>query len=887
MPQKSSRFFQVPWRSRSSIARDVDTELSFHLEMRVNELKAQGMSPEDAARRAKEEFGDLEFTRAYCRDVDERAERDTKNADRFADWRQDVRYALRTLRRAPGFAAVSLLTLALAIGANTAIFTVARAVLLKPLPYGSPDALFRLYETWQGDPIPLSPADFDDYQAQQRGFTGVAALATSGAVTWKPDNADPESLKPILVGTNAFGVLAVPALHGRTFVPGDELPGSDPTVLLAYRYWQRAFGGDASIVGRKIQLNGKSTIVVGVMPRGFTLTGDEDIWLPLDVKAELKDAVRSRKQHWMQAMARLKPGVSEASALADLQTVARRLALQYPEADSGRIAVVRPMRDVIVGDLRAPLLLLQGAAAGVLLIACANLANLTLSRTMGRRRELAVRAALGAGRSRLIRQLVTESVLLSVVGGVLGILLAGFATRGLLSLNPDALPPMFTAGVDSRVLVFSLALSVTSGILFGLLPALDSARADLHDSLKEGGRGSSAGRGADRIRRGLVVAQVALAFVLLIGAGLLIRSFSELTRTKLGFDPDHVLTAQVRAAGDKYDSAEANVRFYDGVIGAVARSPGVVAVGAMSDLPAQGAASTSLRIEGEATDEKNLPDLQYLAIRNDFFKAMRVPIIAGRAYNETDLLDGPETTILNETAARRFFPKGNAIGHRIRIGPDPNGAWQTIIGIAGDIKSGGIDTPAKPTLHANHRRESWMRTMSLVVRTSGDPAAAESVIRRAVKQEDPMLAVRDVKTLNQVVGDSLASRRFALGLAMSFAFVALTLAAIGIYGVLAYTVTNRTREFGVRIALGASARSVLVLVVRQGLAWSLLGIVLGVAGAVAGGRLLAGMLYGVTPLDASTYAAVIGVLVAVVVAACLIPATRATRVDPLTSMRAD
>ncbi len=614
---------------------------------------------------------------------------------------------------------------------------------------------------------------------------------------------------------------------------------------------------------------------------------NEEVWLPFDVHAELADVVRSRKQHWVQAIGRLKPGVSADAAASDLQVIARRLAAQYPEADSGRTAVIRPLRDVMVGNLKPALLLLQGAALLVLLIACANLANLTLSRTMGRRRELAVRAALGAGRARLVRQLVTESVMLGVAGGACGVGLALVSTRVLLALNPDALPAMFGAPIDWRVLLFSLALSVVTGVLFGLFPAWDAARADLHDSLKEGGRGSSSGRGGERARRVLVVAQVSLAMMLLVGAGLLIRSFRELTQVHLGFEPDHVLTAQLRVGGEKYDTAAMVNRFYDGVLGDIAQSPGVVAAGATNILPTQGSIGTTLRIEGEPTDENNLPDLRYISVIGDFFKAMRIPLIAGRTYDASDLPNGPKTVIINETAARRFFPKGDAIGRRIRIGPDPHGAWMTIVGIAGDVRSDGIDVAMTPTLYANHRQEAWERAMAVVVRTKGDPRGAADVIRRAVKTEDPTLPTRDVKTLDAVLGTSLASRRFALGLASSFAAIALLLAAVGIYGVLAYMVTNRTREFGVRLALGASTRSVLALVLRQGLAWSLIGIALGVGGSIAGARLLDRMLYGVTPLDVTTYVSVVVVLLGVVGAACIIPATRATRVDPLTSLRAD
>ncbi|HEY9228581.1 MAG TPA: FtsX-like permease family protein, partial [Gemmatimonadaceae bacterium] len=464
--------------------------------------------------------------------------------------------------------------------------------------------------------------------------------------------------------------------------------------------------------------------------------------------------------------------------------VSRRLEQQFPEANTGRFAMMLPLTEHMQGRLRPALLLLQGAAFMVLLIACANLANLTLSRTMGRQRELALRAALGAGRGRLVRQLLTESLLLSIVGGALGIALAVVATRALLALNPDALPTMFTVGVDGRAVLFSVLLSVATGVLFGLLPALGAATPDLNRSLREGGRSSSAGRGSERVRRTLVVAQVSLAVMLLVGAGLLVRSFAELTSVRLGFDPDRVLTAGLRAVGERYDSSAAVNRFYDGVLFEIAQSPGVVAVGATGMLPTRGSVSTSVRIEGEPVDETKLPDLRYGSVRGDYFKAMRIPILAGREYNASDKADGPKTVIINETAARRFFPKGDALGRRIRIGPSPNGEPLTIVGIVGDVHNEGLDIPAGPTMFANHRQESWERSMSVVIRTSGDPEAAVPILRRATKAMDPAMALRDIRSLNDVVGSSLAPRRFALGLAACFAAVALLLAAVGIYGVL-------------------------------------------------------------------------------------------------------
>ncbi|MGH7649052.1 MAG: ABC transporter permease, partial [Gemmatimonadaceae bacterium] len=468
------RFFTLPWRSRASIASAVDTELAFHFDMRIAELRARGSSDEAARRQASTEFGDLEFTRAYCRREDEYAARDERRADRLTEWRQDLAYAVRTLLRSPGFAAASLLTLAIAIGANTAVFAVSRAVLLQPLPYADADRLYQINTIWPSRADirnQLSPADFADFQKEQTSFTDLGAVVAGGtSMIWQSASGDPKSLNALEVGTNTFTVLGTRALHGRTLLPGDEVPGHDHDVVLSFDTWQRDFGGDPDVTGRSIVLSGTSYAIVGVMPRGFTIDEAEEIWLPYDQTGTLADVVRARKQHYVRAIGRLKPGISPAHALGDLRTIAARLGQTYPEADSGRTADMRPLRDVLTGDLRPSILLLQSAAALVLLIACANLANLALSRTMGRRRELATRAALGASRGRLVRQLVTESVVVSLAGGVLGVAIAIVGTRSLLALNPTALPSLFDAKVNGGVLAFSLVVSIITGVLFGLLP---------------------------------------------------------------------------------------------------------------------------------------------------------------------------------------------------------------------------------------------------------------------------------------------------------------------------------------------------------------------------------------------------------------------------------
>ncbi len=882
-------WLRLSWRSRSTIARDVDTELSFHLDMRIGELCARGMSREDATRRAREEFGDIEFTRAYCRTVDENAEREARIVERMSSWVQDARYALRTLRRSPAFAAVSLLTLALAIGANAAIFAVARAVLIAPLPYGSASNLFAIKESWPGNPgekTPLSPPNYVDLRARQHSFTDLASYVGTGEMTWQSDGGEPEMLASVSVTPNLFDVLQASALHGRTFAPNEGADGNNHVALISYRAWRTALGGVLSAISKPILLNGQRYTLIGVMPPRFTLGLEEDVWTPDDFHDEMADVTRTRKQHYAYVLGRIKSGISLPAARADLAGIAKQLEREYPDANSGRTVFVDPIRTSMAGSVASALLLMQGAALIVLLIACANLANIALSRAMGRRRELAVRAALGAGRGRLVRQLLTESVLVSLAGGALGVALARFATNRMLALNPDVLPGAFAVSVDWRIVAFSAALSVLTGILFGLLPALGAARSDLQDSLKEGSRGATIGPVGERLRRTLVAAQVGLAVVLLVSAGLLLRSFAELTRVQLGFNADNVLTAHVRAAGTRYDSSTTINAFYDGLLNDLVHAPGVVSVGAARSVPTRGGVTSGLRIDGEPIDETHLPDIGYISVRGDYFKTLKIPLIAGRLYDETDAT-GPETAIINETAAKRFFPHGDAVGRRIRIGPVSNGPWITIVGVVGDIRDRSLDAPAQPTLFANHRRETWDRSMVLFVRTSGDPTRLSATIKEALRRADPALATKDVQTLNEVLALDLAPRRFALAVCAAFAAIAFVLAAVGIYSVLSYMVSTRTRELGVRIALGATGRDVMLLVSRQGLAPSLAGVALGLGGGFAAGRLLASSLYGVGPADVMTYASVVAGVLAVALSACLVPARRALKVDPLASLRAE
>lgn len=889
MSRSPWKFFRFPWRTRRQIAAEVDQELSFHLEMRARDLKGDGLDTDAARQLARNEFGDLEYTRSYCRTMDQRTEDDSRRRDRWSAWGQDLRHAWRTMRRNPAFAAISLLTLTLAIGANTAVFSVTRAVLLRPLPYGNPDALLSLSESPRRQPTdrnPLSPPNFADYQGSQHSFSGLAA-SYSRTVTWRPATADPEMLDILSVTPNMFDVLQRAPQLGRTFVPDDAKPGAPPVAILSWRFWQASLNGDPGIIGHTLTLNDLPYTVLGVMPKDFVLGDRTAMWAPFSLEREIDRAEITRKQFYLQVIGRLKPGVNLDAATTDLAAIATRLAAQYPEADADRLPRLVPLHDAMVGDLKLTLMLLEAASALVLLVACVNLANVTLSRTTARRREMALRAALGAGRGRLIRQLLTESVLLAVLGGALGIALAVVVTRLLLAVEPAALPGTFEVRPDLTVLLFGLVISVATGIGFGLLPAVDAARADLQGALKQGGRGSSGGPGAERAGRILVVMQVGVAMVLVISAGLLVRSFAGLLKVPLGFDSDHVLTADLRASGERYDSTILVNRFYDRVLQQIRQSPEVISAGATMKLPADGWISSGITVEGEPAEAGHITEVGYLLVRGDYFKALHIPLLAGRGFDERDSPDAPGAVLINQAAAKAYFPHGDPVGTRIRLGPDPNAPWSVVIGVVGDVREKGFAEAPVPAVYPTHVQNTWWRSLVLVIRTRGNPEAAASALRRAVHDADPALALRNVRTLDEVLGNDLAARRFALALVGGFAAVALILAAVGIYGVLAFSVTSRTREFGVRLALGASRASVLLLVLKRGVTWSVVGLALGVVGALAAGRLIESRLFGVGATDLATYGSVTLGFLVVVLVACLAPAARATRVDPMTTMRAD
>ncbi len=743
----SRRFrFAFPWRSQQQIGRDVDAELAFHLEMRVNELIATGLQRDAAQRRARDEFGDVEFTRRYCRDMDHRRDRGMRVADRVAEWRQDVRYALRTLAHHPGFSAAAVLTLALAIGANTAIFSVARAVLLKPLPYGDPGALIALSEHrshFPAEHMQLSIPDLADYTAQQRSFTGVAGF-DAYLSTIKPPHGDPTIVNAVEATANLFDVYRVAAWRGRTFHATDDPGSAQQMVVLAYDFWQRDLGADPSVVGTTILVGNTPHQVVGIMPRGFTVNGHESIWLVADLSGDLANAVVTRKQHIMTVVARLKPGLTLPAANADVAAIAARLATQYPDADGAYGAAVEPLHQAFASQYQRPIGLLFAATALILLIACVNLANLTMARSIARRAELAVRAALGAGRFRIARQLLTESLVLALLGGALGAVLAAAATRGLLALNTGMLSPMFTVGFDGRVLAFALLVSAGAGVAFAVFPAFHAARADLHSAVRSQGRSDTGGESAGRVRRMLITAQVALAVVLLVGAGLLMRSFAAMLEVPPGLATDHVLSAQVRIDGPRYDSAAVLNGFYSRVLDEIRGAPGVESAGAVMVLPFQGygMSNTTMTAPDMALDPHSLPDVAYRIMRGDAFKVLRIPVLEGRVFNDGDRADDPAVAVLDETAAKMYFPGQSAVGKQVHIGPNPAAPPQTVIGVVGDVHDYRLDQAPVPMIYDDGPQNAWWRTFSIVVRTRGDPASAAATVRRAVHDADPDAALR-------------------------------------------------------------------------------------------------------------------------------------------------
>ena len=856
---------------------DVAEELRQHLDDQYRELRAAGASHDDALR-------------AMADDVN--AVRSRRSGLRPELVAADVRYAFRTLRRNPGFAIVVLLTLALGIGANAAIFSVVNGVLLRPLPYRDADRLMVI----RGDlkrpglnDIPASAGEYVDYRDRSHAFEQVAAYDTVGFNL--TGGGEPERVDGAIVSTTLFSLLGASAQVGRTLVADEDQPGRDDVVVLSHSLWTRRFSANPAIVGQTIPVDGRPAQVVGVMPAAFQFPDRSiEIWKPFLLDAEaLSD--NNRGSHGYTALARLKAGISRQQAQADLNAVTAAFKADHPgNYRNGFGATLRPLQEEIVGDTGRPLIVLLGAVAVVLLIACANVANLLLARAASRRKEIALRTALGASRGRLVRQLMTESVLVSAIGGSIGLGLAAWGVDLLITSAPDSIPRIQEVGVDARVAGFTALVSLATGLVFGLVPALRASRAPLNDALKEGGR---AGGGVHGFAgRALVVSEVALSLVLLIAAGLLIHSFTRLQDVAPGFDSSRLLTFRLSLPESRYTTFQKGQSFFDEFFAGLRRSPGVRGVAAINALPFSGlGGSRSFHIEGrEEKRPEDQTEEQLRIVTDGYFAAMGIPIVAGREFTDRDALNQPRVAVVNDAMAKKHWPHESPIGKRVSFSTDePH--WYEIVGVAGNIKHRALEAADRPELYVPYRQPlfaGWtVRPMYVIARTSADPASTVAIARHEIARVDRDQPISDVRTMDERIGRSLSSRRFSMVLLALFAGLALTLAAVGIYGVVAYAVTERTHEIGVRVALGAQRRDVMAMVVGQGMTMTLVGTAIGVAASAALARLMSSLLFGVSAVDPATFVAIPLLLVAVALAACYVPARRAMRVDPLQALRSE
>jgi putative ABC transport system permease protein len=805
---------------------------------------------------------------------------------------RDIRYGIRGLLKRPGFTAIAVITLALGIGANTAIFSVVNAVLLRPLPYAEAE---RLFVPWGGrgdasESAIVSYPDFADWQAQTRTLEYVAAYSSSGTLLREGD-ADPELIVGAAASADLFPLLRVVPVIGRPFTRADDQPNAPPVIVLGYSLWQRRFNSDPNIVGKQIRIGSTSASVLGILPEGFRFPARaEKTEFLRPLAATIGERTQRRSSYSLRTIARLRPGLTAAAAENEMRSIGVQLEQQYPDEGFRLGARLMPLQEEVTWGARTPLLVLLGAVGFVLLIACANVANLTLVRAASRNREMAIRAALGAGRRRVVRQLLTESLLLSLLGGTLGLLVAWWGVHFLLASSPLNVPGLADAGLDTRVLTFTAVTSILTGVIFGLAPALQASRVDLQDALKEGGRNAAGGSVRNRVRAALVVVEVAMSLVLLVGAGLLGKSFLLLSEVRPGFEPERVLTTEVALAKTKYPRAEQQQAAFAEIVNRVAAIPGVEAAAVIDPLPLGGSnnANTFLIAGRPALRPEDKPISNHRTISPDYFRALSIPVSRGRTFDARDNQNAPPVLIVNETFARRFFPGSEALGQRIiiegELGDNVVPPPREIIGVVGDVRHDGLDTDAGPEYYVPYT-QSAEPAMSLVVRSSADNPGLAGNLREVIKQIDKEQYVADIQPMTKLVAESISRRRFNAMLTGLFAVVALLLASVGIFGVLNYTVAQRTQEIGLRVALGAQTRDVLRLILGQGVRLIMFGVVLGLVASLALTRVLSGMLFGVTPTDPLTFVAITALLMVVALLACYVPARRATKVDPLVALR--
>jgi len=869
---------------KSRAEKQLDAELQFHIEKKTAENISAGMTPEEALRRARIEFGAIEGVKEDCRE--------SRRANIAETSLQDARYGLRMLRKNAGFTAVAAMTLALGIGANTAIFSVIQAVLLRPLPYDHPENLVQVFSNYPPvfPRLSISPGDFQDWQRQTKSLSEMAAYAEIIAGFNLTDGSEPDRVEGSYATSNLFPLLGVRPAAGRTFAPEEDKPGSAPEALLSHRFWVSRFGADPSVVGRTITLDGKGYTVIGVLPASFQLERRPDVWLSM---GEYPDDLSEHVHHGFDTVGRLKPGVTLAQAQAEFVNLNQQEAKAYPDSHKNFGVEVRALEDPSAGKLRGTLLVLLGAVGLVLLIACANIVNLLLARNAAREREIALRTALGASPRRLIRQLVTESLVLSFFGGAVGLLLAAGGIRVLGALVPAGLAIVRETSLNGSVLAFTAVVCLGAGILCGLLPALQASRTNLNNVLKQGSKSTSA-PGSHKVHNALVISEIALALVPLVGAGLLLKSLRQTLEVAPGFRIQRVLTMQISQPSISREdylklTTEQQITLgnkqaleFEQVAEQVRALPGVEDAGGIDDLPLGNELRQASRfvIEGQPIPDAGVrPVAQTRTVSLTYFSALQIPLVQGRAFLQNDW--PLQNIVINDFMARRFWPQGDALGKRINLcSLDPKPCWFSIIGIVGNVHQFGLDTAQTYDVYFPG---GW--TPYLVIRTASDPLEIAAAAAGIVHKVMPTLPVTQVLTMDTLVADSVSARRFSAVLTGVFAGLALLLAGVGIYGVMSYSVGRRTNEIGIRMALGAQPGSVLGMIMGRGARLALAGVALGLAGALALTRYLASLLFGVQPKDPVTYGAVAALVIVVTLAACYVPARRAMRVDPMVALR--
>jgi len=855
---------------------ELDEEIQFHIDMQTEKNQRLGMSPEEARRAALVRFGGTDRIKEEARDE--------YRSRPLEDFVQDLRYGVRSALGAPLFTLLAVLTLALGIGANAAVFGVVKSVLLDALPYADADRLVRVYAQKLDGTLKrsgVSAGAVGDFTARQRSFTHLTAFFNATADATFNSETGPRVLKLTLVGANFFQTLGVAPILGRTLSEADCATGAR-VMMLSYAAWRRELGGDPNVAGKTLRVNGNPWQVVGVLPRGFVgPMGDVDLWLPLDLGPTLRDPIHARRRHWLGLIGRLAPGATVEAAQRDFATISADLSREHPDSDAGLTTTTESLRDSMAGDTRTPLLVLMASAGLVLLITCANLAAAMLSRTLSRRQEFAVRVSLGAGRGRLVRQLLTESTLLAIAGGAAGLLLASLGLAVLRKLALPALPAYAALSLDRGAVLVTSLIALGTGIAFGVAPALSAGRTS---TLREGARGASESRRTRRLRGALVAGQIALCVSLLAGAGLLARSLWAMATAPLGFDPDGVLAVTIQFGTHKYDDEKLAARFYDEVEERLRALPGVTAVATVSELPSPRMNSNGLGIEGVTWPAgEGQPFITYATVSDGYFRTLGIPLLRGRTFGPADRPDTPRAIVISQSMARRYWPKGNAIGARIRLGPNLEGPWSEVVGIVGYVRNDPARPEPEPMTYGSRRQEAW--ASAFLLRTKGDPLALLPPFRRELAAIDPDTAISKASPLRSYLAEGMAGRRLPVVLMTAFGLLALLLASVGVYAMFASMVAAREREFGLRVALGSTRQAIAGLVLRGGAAWMAAGLAAGAVGVVAVARLLRNLLYGVPPFDPIALGASVITLLACATVALLVPVRRAARVDPITVIR--